>query len=145
MTNPVDPPLVMNLPPAPLVTDSPEVFDDKSFPFAEALDPWGQSLNALGMSAKTNAVAAKEGAVEAKSAAQASQNSAVSAATAGNASRWEAARVYAEGEAVWSPTDFQTYRSRVGGASATDPAQDAVRWAVLGPSLAQLHAAALYF
>lgn len=84
MTNPVDPPLVINLPPAPLVTDSPEVFDDKSFPFAEALDPWGQSLNALAQSTKTNAVAAKEGAVDAQQAATEAASSAAAVSGAAN-------------------------------------------------------------
>lgn len=143
MTNPVDPPLVMNLPPAPLVTDSPEVFDDKSFPFAEALDPWGQSLNALGMSAKTNAVAAQEGAVESKASARDSQASAASAATAAGAAKWESGKIYSEGQTAWSPTDHQTYRRKTSGVSAIDPAQDPAGWAILGVSLARLQAASL--
>ena len=84
MTNPVDPPLIPNLPPAPLVTDTPEQFDDKAFPFAEALDPWGQSLNALAQSTKTNALAAKEGAVDAQASAAAAAGSAEAAKGAAN-------------------------------------------------------------
>lgn len=143
MTTPVNPPIVPNLPPAPLVTDTPEQFDEKAFPFAESLDPWGQSLNALAMATRTNAVAAQEGAVEAKDAAQDARDAANSAASASGAVKWVAGNSYAEGRVVWSQLDGQTYRAKAAVSGNIDPSNDPTNWAQLGVNLAQLYAATL--
>lgn len=145
MTDPVNPPLVINLPPAPLIGDSPEQFDEKAFPFAEALNPWGQSLNALGVATKTNAVSAHESALASEGSAAESAKSAEAAGITAGAGKWVSGKSYAEGAAVWSPMDFQTYRARQSVASSVDPAADPTNWVSIGSSLAQLHAVSLSF
>jgi hypothetical protein len=48
-----------------------------------------------------------------------------------NALVWNPSTNYAIGQNAISPTDFQTYRRRVAGVSATDPASDATNWAAV--------------
>lgn len=63
---------------------------------------------------------------------------------------WDANETYAIGDAVWSPTDLQTYRRRTNGSSPNDPSVDPTNWEPVrasegGANLAQLHANALSF
>jgi hypothetical protein len=58
---------------------------------------------------------------------QASQSATTAGLTA-NALIWNAGTNYALGQNAISPTNFQTYRRRVAGVSATDPASDATNW-----------------
>jgi hypothetical protein len=58
---------------------------------------------------------------------QASQSATTAGLTA-NALMWNASTNYALGQNAISPTNFQTYRRRVAGTSATDPASDATNW-----------------
>jgi hypothetical protein len=58
---------------------------------------------------------------------QASQSATTAGLTA-NALIWNAATNYALGQNAISPTNFQTYRRRVAGVSATDPASDVTNW-----------------
>jgi hypothetical protein len=44
---------------------------------------------------------------------------------------WNPSTNYALGQNAISPTNFQTYRRRVAGVSATDPASDATNWAAV--------------
>lgn len=69
MTDPVNPTPISALPPAPLITDTPEVFDDKAFPFAQSLDTLRSQANIQSLQTNQNAVAAKEGAATAVPAA----------------------------------------------------------------------------
>jgi hypothetical protein len=69
MTDPVIPTPITALPPAPLVTDTPEQFDDKAFPFAAALDGMRDGMNSAASAAYQNAVAADERAQVAEGAA----------------------------------------------------------------------------
>jgi hypothetical protein len=61
---------------------------------------------------------------------QASQSATTAGLTA-NASMWNPSTNYALGQNAISPTNFQTYRRRVAGVSATDPASDATNWAAV--------------
>jgi hypothetical protein len=58
---------------------------------------------------------------------QASQSATTAGLTA-NASMWNPSTNYALGQNAISPTNFQTYRRRVAGVSATDPVSDATNW-----------------
>jgi hypothetical protein len=58
---------------------------------------------------------------------QASQSATTAGLTA-NALVWNSSTNYALGQNAISPTNFQTYRRRVAGVSATDPASDATNW-----------------
>ena len=83
MTNPVTPTPISALPPAPLVTDTPAEFDDKAYPFVQALDLLRSQINTVAGQTNQNAVASKEGADESNTSAAASAASA--AASAGSA------------------------------------------------------------
>jgi hypothetical protein len=61
---------------------------------------------------------------------QASQSAATAGLTA-NALVWNPSTNYALGQNAISPTNFQTYRRRVAGTSATDPVSDATNWAAV--------------
>jgi hypothetical protein len=58
---------------------------------------------------------------------QASQSATTAGLTA-NALVWNPSTNYALGQNAISPTNFQTYRRRVAGVSATDPVSDATNW-----------------
>lgn len=55
-------------------------------------------------------------------------NSAASAAATANVTKWISGTSYTEGQNVWSPIDFKTYRRKITGAGTTDPSLDAVNW-----------------
>jgi hypothetical protein len=61
---------------------------------------------------------------------QASQSATTAGLTA-NASMWNPSTNYALGQNAISPTNFQTYRRRVAGVSATDPVSDTTNWAAV--------------
>jgi hypothetical protein len=61
---------------------------------------------------------------------QASQSATTASLTA-NALMWNPSTNYALGQNAISPTNFQTYRRRVAGVSATDPVSDATNWAAV--------------
>jgi hypothetical protein len=61
---------------------------------------------------------------------QASASASAAGLTA-NASMWNPSTNYAIGQNAISPTNFQTYRRRVAGVSATDPVSDATNWAAV--------------
>lgn len=96
-------------------------------------------LYALAVNAYNNAVDAYNSALAAATqvdAATAQANaaaaSAASAAAAAGVALWVSGTTYAAGACVYSPTDFQTYRRKAGGAGTTDPSADATNWTLLG-------------
>lgn len=86
------------------------------------LPAWGVAANDLADQVEANTAAAQRAAAE----ALASQNA---AAAVVNAPKWVAG-TWAEGTAAWSPLNGQTYRRKIGmgGASLTDPKNDAATW-----------------
>jgi len=116
------------LPDAPLLTDTPEDFNTKAFAFVGALDTFVDETNALAGAVNGDATSAVNAAASATSrAAEAAASAANSAGTA-NVVPWGAGVVYAMGDCVWSPVNFQTYRRKTAGAGATDPSADASNW-----------------
>lgn len=94
MTNPITPTPISALPPAPLVTDTPAEFDDKAYPFVQALDTLRSQMNTAATQTNQNAVASKEGADASNTSAGASAASAGASAAsattaAGHADRAE--------------------------------------------------------
>jgi hypothetical protein len=73
-------------------------------------------------SAASTAVAAADTAVAAASAASATANVTI----------WISGTTYAQGDNVFSPIDFQTYRRKSPGGGTTDPSLDGTNWAVVG-------------
>jgi len=105
-------------------------------------DTIGQ-MNTLGLQTDQNAIAAAASQVAAAASAAASANSATqsansasAAAAAINAPKWVSGQVLAYGDCRWSPTDSQTYRTKVAlNPSTVDPAADAGtsgNWTLLG-------------
>lgn len=60
--------------------------------------------------------------------------SAAQAAAASGVTKWVSGTTYAEGDGVWSPLDYQSYRRIVTGAGTTDPSIDVTNWALIGTS-----------
>jgi hypothetical protein len=72
-------------------------------------------------SAKYHADAASSSATQAAA-------SAAQAALSANVSLWVSGTTYAVGDNVFSPIDFQTYRSKSAFTSSTDPSADSTNW-----------------
>lgn len=58
-------------------------------------------------------------------------NSAASAASTAGVTKWVSGTTYTEGNNVWSPIDFKTYRRKITGAGTTDPSVDSTNWQIL--------------
>lgn len=112
MTEPVNPTLITELPPAPAPTDTPAVFSEKAFATVAAQVTMVQQINAENAKVYQNAVAANERAVAAdasKSEAQAAAGTATakageSAASAAAAAGSEGAASASAGNAAGSAT-----------------------------------------
>ncbi len=130
---PLEPPVP---PPVPSrLNDSQVVFDSKTDAYLrwqEVFRNWQAGLIRwvpLGLMPALNAIEGNKNA--AQQAAIAAETSAQSAAGISGAARWMAGD-YAQGVFVWSPTSLLTYRRRVTGASAIDPAADPAGWKLVG-------------
>jgi hypothetical protein len=107
---------ISTLPPAPLPTDVPADFNSKAFALLGSLATFVTEANAT-------AADADQAKVDAQTAA--------STATAAGAPKWVSGTTYAQGNLVWSPTNYYTYRRKVAGAGTTDPSSDATNWALI--------------
>ena len=106
--------------PVPTRQDSAN-FSDRADAFLAALPAFATEANALAI--EVNGY---------KTSATASAGAASASATAANAivnvALWSAATNYSVGQAVYSPTSFLTYRRKIAGTTATDPATDTTNW-----------------
>lgn len=131
-----DLPIIPELPDAPLRNDPEELFAEKGSVFVGALSPWGQALQALGewiqsawIAIKqywTDTEAARDQAIEASDEAISAANAATAVV---DAQLWQSGQAYAQGAAVISPIDLQTYRRKSAGGGTTDPSLDPTNWA----------------
>lgn len=87
---------------------------------------------ALAANVYSNAVEAFNNATSAAASAASASASADAAASAANAPKWVSGTTYAQGNCVWSPVNYLTYRRKVAGAGATDPSADSANWELLG-------------
>ena len=128
--------------PTPPSTSDPTNFDTRADAFLSALPTNQTQVNQLALDTYTNAsysqtqansalASANTAAVQAASAAA----SAASAALASGAAKWVTGTTYSNGNVVWSPTTYQTYRCKYASptVSNTDPALDGTNWAQLMP------------
>jgi hypothetical protein len=72
---------------------------------------------------------------EVQAAADAAQASADLAAQAAGATMWVSGQTYTQGQAVYSPITYETFRRKTNGAGATDPSQDPANWQLLTGSI----------
>lgn len=145
--------VISPLPPAPnFGTDTPQVFSQKAVALIQAQvarDPqiaaWTAQVNQTAADADADAASAAASAAtasqKANAAAQSEANAAALAATAAQAaaaSKWVSGTSYTEGNAVWSPADFRTYRRKTNGAGTTDPSVDTTNWASMAADTASI-------
>lgn len=121
MTEPVTPPVISALPPAPLITDTPAAFNDKAFPFAQALEPLRVQINSSAVASNTNAVASKEGAVASDGSATASASSAAAAAGSVTAAATQVALAAAQVALAEEAKDSAEAAAAAAGAAAGLP------------------------
>jgi hypothetical protein len=116
---------IQPLPPAPLISDTPEDFNDKAFAFVSALENFVTEANQLGSDANEDAASAEEDRILAETAA-------AQAVAAAGTVVWVSGTTYAIGDIVYSPITYLSYRRKTAGAGTTDPSADSTNWAELG-------------
>ncbi len=125
------PTLADALPTAPS-TATPSTFASLADAFVAALATFRTQLNNLATNAYNNAVDCFNNATAAAASAVAAAASAASAFATTGVAIWVTGTTYAAGDTRYSPTNYQTYRRKSGGAGSTDPASDSTNWALLG-------------
>lgn len=145
------------LPTSPTPAPTPAPQRGERLTYADRIDyfiTWvcgiGSEFMALATNAYNNAVEAASSATAAASSASSAltqaNNAAASAAAAAataNAAAWNAATYYAQNVNAISQIDFRTYRRKIPGTTATDPASDATNWTPVIPSAVGLGGAAI--
>jgi hypothetical protein len=110
------------LPAAPETTDTPQQFNTKAFAWVQSLDTFVTEANAQAVTVNSDA----SDATDAKTDAEAAAAAAVAAA---NATKWVSGTTYDEGDVVWSPINYLSYRRKSTGGGTTDPSLDSTNWA----------------
>jgi hypothetical protein len=110
------------LPAAPETTDTPQQFNTKAFAWVQSLDTFVTEANAQAVTVNSDA----SDATDAKDDAEAAAAAAVAAA---NATKWVSGTTYDEGDVVWSPINYLSYRRKSTGGGTTDPSLDSTNWA----------------
>lgn len=123
------PPPLDPLPPAPNV-NSPSTFSALADAFLAALLTFRTQLVALAANVYNNAVDAFNNAVSAAASAATASAAASTASAGAGALPFNPSTSYTQGQGAISLVNFQTYRRRTAGTSATDPANDPTNWAV---------------
>lgn len=121
---------ITDLPPPPL-RSQPATFRDRADAFISSLPKFVGEANDLAAEVEAD----HQGAETARDAARVSELGALAAQseaeTAAATSKWVAGP-YAEGDKVWSPSNFMSYRAKSAHTSATDPSQDMDYWQLVG-------------
>jgi hypothetical protein len=107
--------------PNPPTRQDPSNFSERADAFLAALPTFATEANQLASEVNVNANIASVAATNAQAAAAAAQASA-------GVTLWNAGTTYTVGQTVYSPTSFFTYRRKIAGQSATDPASDTTNW-----------------
>lgn len=127
------------LPDAPNpLTDSQSSYNSKALAFTQALPTLVTEINTVSgeiNTAKTAAETAETNAEAAQAAAEAAEMNAEAAVAqaqaAADVTKWISGTTYTEGDCVWSPISYQTYRRKTTGGGTTDPSADTTNWRLI--------------
>lgn len=116
-------------PPVPNSNDPTTTFDAQF----EASLAWQKNVLAPGVNAQSqaaydNANSARTDALSAQDSATAAIAAANAASASANATKWVSGTTYTDGQVVWSPSTYLTYRRKGAGAGAVDPSSDITNW-----------------
>lgn len=100
--------------------------------FATETNAVASEVNAVQSNVSATAAAASDSASAAAASAVEAAASAATAQSVTSAGKWVSDTSYTEGQTVWSPINFQSYRRKTNGAGTTDPSLDETNWAVIG-------------
>lgn len=132
MSTPIQP-----VPDVILAPEFPTLADRPAGTYNAKAAAWANGENAMSVRNREIALTAKNNAESAKDSATTAQAAATAAVGAAGATEWEPGKLYALGDAVWSPIDLQTYRRRSAGSSTTDPSLDPANWARVGGTVTE--------
>lgn len=117
------------LPPAPSrATDTPALFSSKMDALLNALATFVSEANTTETNVNAKEASATTSAGTATTQAGLAAASATTAAATTGAAAWNAGTAYTLNQCAISQINFQTYRRKVAGTTATDPANDATNW-----------------
>lgn len=125
---------VTPLPEPPSISD-PLNFEEEADAFVGSLVDFVTEVNALSIEVEGHALTAETDAAAAEAAKLAAEAAANVATAVPGASKWLVGTTYSEGNTVWSPINYQTFRRRSTGAPASggaDPSVNETWWAPVG-------------
>lgn len=127
------PPSITALPAPPDPNDR-ATFNARAYPWSAALGTFTTEVEALAENVADNATDAATSATTASTARNEALLAQAAAEAASAAEKWVSGTTYAQGDVVWSPVDFASYRRKTAGAGTTDPSADATNWQALAGS-----------
>jgi hypothetical protein len=119
---------ISTLPAAPQPTDTPQQFNSKAFAWVQSLDTFVTQANAQETQTTTDTSTASTNASTATTKAAEAAASAALAVKIANITLWVSGTTYAINDVVFSPINFQTYKSLSAFTSTTDPSLDNSNW-----------------
>lgn len=110
--------------PTPPSTSDPSTFATKADALLSALPTFVTEANALQADVNASESLATSSAIDAVNAKNAAESFS-------NATKWVSGTTYGEGDVVWSPVNFKSYRRKTTGAGTTDPSLDTTNWSAV--------------